>query len=217
MLIGVNIPGFLPSNSTTKYFLEETKHQKDITINLVSKKGKPVLYAYYCENSYLDTCFFDKVKVKKGKYSWVNSIKTPHIAKYRNELIQANNTLQHSSISISNSNNLCHKKNNELSASYSNYPDPCNVIAIVNCEGPVECEYSITFVGQFSHKLLKERVPEQESLDYQGFAYFKISVSDPEVEEVEIIINAVVGYLEVKYSLEEKFPVFFKENGMFIN
>ena len=170
-----------------------------------------MLYSYYCENIYYDSCFFNKEKIAVQR-----------IFIYYKILVQAknltisNNTLQHSTIYISEENNKCHKINNDFSNSYNNNPNQCSVIAIVKCNGEIECSYSISFNGVNSHKLLKENTPEQGYLDFMNIVYFKININEVEVDEVDIIVNAVVGDLDVAYSLVEKFPNFSNRTGKFL-
>ena len=38
--------------------------------------------------------------------------------------------------------------------------------------------------------------------------YYKIQVDDPLIDEIDIVVNAVVGDIDVNYSLEEKWPKF---------
>jgi hypothetical protein len=61
----VELAGYLPSNQTTKYYVSDSSNKKDITINLVQKKGNPVLYAFLCENIYFDPCYFNKARIVK--------------------------------------------------------------------------------------------------------------------------------------------------------
>ena len=68
--------------------------------------------------------------------------------------MKANTTLQHEIIVIKEKENTCHKINNQVTALYESFPDPCSELAIVVCEGNDECEFSISFVGDNSGRPL---------------------------------------------------------------
>jgi hypothetical protein len=72
-------------------------------------------------------------------------------------MLKSNSTLKYSSVYIPEVNNTCHKINNNIAVMNHNSNNPCTVIAVIECEGNIECEYAISFLGQNSHKLLKEK------------------------------------------------------------
>jgi len=144
-LLGVELSGYLPGNQATKYFITGVKSQKDVTIRMVTKKGNPVLYGQYCANVYNDNCFYNHLRVKN------------ELTNNSTSLLKSNNTLQYSSLYIPDSENYCHKINKQKKVDNILYEDPCAAIAIVDCEFNQECEYAISFVGENSHILLKEK------------------------------------------------------------
>ena len=47
--------------------MSDTKTETDLNIRLVMKSGNPTLYAFYCENIFIDDCYFNNERVQKER------------------------------------------------------------------------------------------------------------------------------------------------------
>jgi len=110
-------------------------------------------------------------------------------------------------VTIPDKLNTCHRKlEKEDSQENEAASLPCAILAIVKCEGNIDCSYNIIATHSNSITKLRERKPHYQIVPFNETDSYKITIDDESVSNVTIILNSNTGDADLFVSgLDNKF------------
>ena len=186
---GVNLNGYLPKNSVTKYRAVEFSKNSDVTFDIQVNSGNLSVYGYVCEEMRNCKFTFENFEPNSKNFLFLFLNFFLEIG-----LLESTKTPNGYKVTIPDSINTCHRKL-EKEESFKNEVAslPCAVLAILKCEGSEPCSYTIISSHTNSITKLKERKPHYQIISYNQTDTYKINIDDEKISNITIILNSITG------------------------
>ena len=168
---GIPVEDIIPKKSVKKYRLEHFNTYKDISINLEQKTGEPKLYLYMIypeeENIILENEELERLKKNK-------------------EILEAQQHYNNYYLILNQESNKCQK--NPFTDKYF-----CYLNAIVECEGDVDCTYSLSFDHKKEEIYMKPKKMYSNVISEKEYDIYKIIISDEDIKNIVIVLIQNTG------------------------